>query len=172
MNRRILIKQLIFVTGGALFLPSCLGSDKNNTIKYKYFTLTQAQLMLMSGLSETVLPLSEPSQASGEKLYLFVIKMVDECLTSEQQQFFLSGLAELQHFVDEKYHDHSHLTAHQNTLLISKLEKQQFSENITEFYKIFKKQLISAYQNSAYFMKHVIEYKLIPGSYQVHVSLV
>jgi hypothetical protein len=162
----------MFVTGGALLLPSCLQSAKDTIIKYKHFDLTQAQIMLVASLSEAVLPLSGTPQASLEKLHLFVIKMVDDCLAPEDQQCFVSGIIELQNLVKEKYKSYPYLNGEDGTSVIAKLEKQEFSENVLEFYKIFKRQLINGYLSSAYFMKHVIEYKLIPGSYQVHVPVI
>jgi len=170
MNRRLLIKQLAFVTGGVLLLPSCLRSNKDSIVKYKHFNLTQMQLMLIAGLSEVVLPLKENPRASEEKLHLFVVKMVDECMVPEDQQCFASGIMELDHLISGKYKGYPDLNQNDHRVVIAKLEKQEFGGSIPDFYKIFKKQLIIGYQNSSYFMKHVIEYQLIPSSYQVHVS--
>lgn len=160
----------MFATGGALLLPSCLRSVKDDIIKYKNFDLTEAQVKLMANLSEQILPLKEIPQANEEKLHLFVIKMVDECMIPKDQKYFVSGIKELQHYIDEKHLSDSFSNSNKHTELISKLERQELGGDIPKFYAIFKKQLINGYLNSAYFMKNVIEYKLIPGNYQVHTS--
>jgi hypothetical protein len=170
MERRLLIKQIVFVTSGALLLPSCLRSVKDHMIKYKNFDLTEAQIKLMANLSEQIIPLKETPQANGEKLHLFIIKMVDECMIPKDQKYFVSGLKELQHYMDKKHLSYPLSNSNKHTELISKLERQELGGNIPKFYAIFKKQLINGYLNSAYFMKDVIEYKLIPGNYQAHIS--
>lgn len=170
MDRRFLIKQLVLVTSGTLLLPSCLRPLKDSVTKYTNFDLTQAQLELMAGLSETVLPLSQTPQANQEKLHLFVVKMVDECMPAQEQQRFVAGITALQQLAEKK-HGSSNLPSDEQIKLVTELENAEFEGDIAEFYRIFKSQLINGYLNSAYFMKNVIEYKLIPGSYSVHVSV-
>ena len=172
MERRILIKQLMLLTGGVLLFPSCLRSDEDRIIEYNNFDLNESQILLMAKLSEFILPLKENPLAKDERLHLFVIKMVDECLMFDEQKYFVSGIKELQSFIDEKYNSSSTFDFSKHIELITKLERQEFESNISNFYKIFKKQLINGYLNSAFFMTHVIEYKLIPGNYQVHVSVI
>lgn len=172
MDRRFLIKQLILLTGGVLLFPSCLRSGEDHIIEYNNFDLNEGQLLLMAKLSELIIPLKENLLARDEQLHLFVIKMVDECLMFEEQKYFFSGIKELQSFIDEKYNSSLSADFNKDIELITKLERQEFGSNITNFYKIFKQQLINGYLNSAYFMTHVIEYKLIPGNYQVHVSVI
>lgn len=171
MDRRLLIKQLVFLTGGVLLFPSCLHSGEDSIIKYNNFELSESQLILMNKLSEIILPTKEIIRAHDEQLYLFVIKMVDECLELDEQNCFVAGIKELESFIENKYNKLLDFDFNKNIEIITKLERQELGSNISNFYRIFKQQLISGYLNSAYFMTHVIEYKLIPGNYQVHVPV-
>lgn len=166
MERRLLIKQLIFISGGTILLPSCLQSY-NRDLYYKNFTLTFVQMDLIAHLAEVVLPLDKVAQKAEEKLHLFVIKMIDECTEPKKRNLFLLGLKELQGIMGEKYTGKK-LDYNQYEEVIVKLERNQFAGNIPEFYKSFKHELINGYMNSKYYMTKIIKYELIPGRYEVH----
>lgn len=170
MNRRLLIKQLIVIAGGTILVPFCLRSYNPN-ILFNHFALSAVQLDLIAQLSEVILPLEKLGLISEEKLHLFVIKMVDECAEPQNRDFFISGLFELQAIVNDKYESKS-LTDDEYIEIVEDLEREQFTGNIPEFYKIFKNELINGYINSKYFMTNVIKYELLPGRYVVHFSVI
>lgn len=171
MDRRLLIKQLVFLTGGVLLFPSCLNSGEDSIIKYNNFELSESQLILISKLSEIILPSKEIIRANDEQLYLFVIKMIDDCLELDEQNCFVAGIKELESFIEHNYDNFSDFDLNKHIEIVAKLERQELGNNISNFYRIFKQQIINGYLNSAYFMTYVIEYKLIPGNYQVHVPV-
>jgi len=125
---------------------------------------------LLANLSEEILPLKKDHQATEEKLHLFVIKMVDECAEPKKRDFFLSGLMELQDFVEKKYRGKS-LDESNYAELIEKLGGNELTGNIPKFYAIFKDELVNGYMNSKYFMTNIVRYELIPGPYEVHYPI-
>jgi len=90
MKRREAIRNVIVVSAGAAFLYSC--KEKAATITLKNIPLTGADEDLMSELTELIIPKTDFPGAKDLKTSEFIFVMVDDCMSPEEQQKFVSGM--------------------------------------------------------------------------------
>ncbi len=182
MNRRIVIKNLAFIIGGAALLPSCLKSNDGASIHLNHLHFDGGQEKLMSDICETIIPKTNTPGAKDLKLHLFVLMMVDDCYKRKDQQAFMIGLNDFKDIVEKKYRQSfSDLDNKQREAVLNGIEKngnihihggkRQKTHNISPinvFYGGVKQHTIIGYTTSQYFMTKQIVYELIPGRYNAH----
>jgi len=156
MNRRTALKQLFIVAGGLVIASSCTQGGKGTSIVLENIKLSAADESLIGDLVEAIIPKTDSPGAKELNLHLFVMKMLDDCHSPEDQQAFLAGLklakkAELK-------------TDSERLAYLNGLEKDVF-------YEILKKRTIQGYLNSEYVMKNKLVYELVPGRYNGAVKV-
>jgi hypothetical protein len=102
MKRRIALKQLGFITAGAMILPSCVQQVKQATIQLTNIIVNGDQEALLAEIAETIIPATDIPGAKALNVHHFVLKMVDDCQDKESQQQFISGLSQIEKAVKEK----------------------------------------------------------------------
>jgi len=158
MNRRNAIKQLFVVAGGIMIASSCDFTPTATSIQLNHIKLFRADEDLLGQLVEAIIPKSDSPGAKELKLHLFVMKMVDDCASPADQQFFLDGLK-----LAEKMRDQPIENVQRYLLDLS--EKQDV------FFKLLKGRTIQGYKNSEYIMKNKLVYELVPGRYNGSVKI-
>lgn len=160
MNRRTAIKQFFIIAGGLTILSSCL-NDGGASIVLNKLKLSAEDEQFLADLVDVLLPKSDTPGGKDLNLHLFVIKMVDDCESPENQEKFVSGFNKL-----KKQLNLTNGKETENTL--ASLEDKT-DEKI--FFEIFKSRAIQGYMNSEYVMKNKVIYKLIPGPYNGAVKI-
>lgn len=151
MNRRKAIQHLFVFAGGIMIASSCSTSVDKTSIALHTIQLTAADEKLLAELVEAILPETDSSGGKTLKLHLFVMKMVDDCHSPDEQTKFLDGLK-----LAKKLHGKS-------TAEISGYLSSLAADDV--FFSILKRRTIQGYMNSEYVMKNKIIYELIPGRY-------
>ena len=154
MNRRTAVKQLFIIAGGLVLWPSCQGKPHGASIALNHLDITDQQEVFLGHLVEGIIPETDSPGARALNLHLFVLKMVDDCHSPEDQQLFVATLSKMQQTYSE-------------TQIASLLEQEQQSD----FLKLVKRRVIQGYLNSEYIMKNKLKYELIPGRYLGAVKL-
>src|SRR4051794_22340896 len=95
MDRRSAVKNLFIIAGGLALMPSCLREQGGASIVLKNIRVNSDQEDLLADLVEALLPETDSPGAKSLNLHLFVLKMVDDCHSPEDQQAFIDGLAKL-----------------------------------------------------------------------------
>src|SRR5688572_19979723 len=103
MKRRIALKQLGFITAGAMILPSCVQHGKEATIELRNIMVNGDQEALLAEIAETIIPATDIPGAKALNVHHFILKMVDDCQGKESQQQFISGLSIIEKAVKEKF---------------------------------------------------------------------
>lgn len=160
MNRRTAIKQFFIIAGGLTILSSCL-NDGGASIVLNKLKLSAEDEQFLADLVDVLIPKSDTPGGKDLNLHLFVIKMVDDCESPENQEKFVSGFNKL-----KKQLNLTNGKEPENTL--ASLEDKT-DEKI--FFEIFKSRAIQGYMNSEYVMKNKVIYKLIPGPYNGAVKI-
>ena len=179
MNRRLALKQLAIAAGSMALLPACDFGPKRAAIVLDNLKLDINQQDLLARISEIIIPSTDGSPgAEALGLYRFVLVMVDDCHSAEEQTIFTSGLQKLEAFADEHL-DKSFSKGDQvtNEALLTELlgleglsgEANEALEDIQATLAIIKRYTIQGYMNSEYFMTEKFPYQLVPGSYQACV---
>ena len=141
-------------------MSSCL-NDGGASIVLNKLKLSAEDEQFLGDLVDILIPKSDTPGGKDLNLHLFVIKMVDDCESPENQEKFVSGFNKLR-----KQLNLANGKDTENTL--SNL-KDKTDEKI--FFEIFKSRAIQGYMNSEYVMKNKVIYKLIPGPYNGAVKI-
>jgi hypothetical protein len=151
MNRRSAIKQLFIIAGGIAIATSCDLSSNATSIELKNIKLDKKDEELLANYVEAILPKTDNPGAKELNLHLFVMKMLDDCTSPEDQASFLESLK----------------VAHEQKLKSSE-EIIAYLKGLPEgdkFFSILKWRTIQGYRNSEYVMKNKLKYELVPGRY-------
>ncbi|MGN0003759.1 MAG: gluconate 2-dehydrogenase subunit 3 family protein [Sphingobacterium composti] len=157
MKRRTAIKQLFILAGGIAIATSCTGDRKKSSIALSKVDFSKADEDLLGELVESIIPETDSPGAKALNLHLFVMKMVDDCHSLEDQTVFVEGLKKAKSVKGK-----------------SPQEIQQYLSSLgneDKFFSILKRRTIMGYQNSEYVMKNKIIYELVPGRYDGAVKV-
>jgi hypothetical protein len=167
MIRRSAIKSLAILAGGVFILPACSGDKNKASIQLNHLNIDADQEKLLAEITETLIPETDSPGAKSLKLHLFVMKMVDDCYSLEDQQKFVTGLTHFEKLAKEQSgNSFINCPQLQREVILDKLETgKSYSEEVNHFYKIIKSRTIQGYLNSKYVMTEKLVYELVPGRY-------
>jgi len=151
MDRRTALKQMFIIAGGMMIATSCDFSSKAPSIQLNNVKLDSDDELFLSELVETIIPKTDSSGGKDLNLHLFVMKMLDDCTSPEDQKKFLEGLK-----TAEKIKGKS---AAEQIAYLKALPQDDV------FFNILKRRTIQGYKNSEYVMKNKLVYELVPGRY-------
>src|SRR5690606_13698952 len=93
MNRRAAVRTLLYIAGGTLVLPACFRESGKAGIDLTHLSISEDDEQLLAELAETLVPTTDSPGGKELLLHLFVLKMVDDCHTPEEQVKFAKGLS-------------------------------------------------------------------------------
>lgn len=168
MNRRKVIKELVFATGAIVLIPSCMQDKGKTSISLERIKISVSQEKLMAELTEAILPATDTPGANDIAAHLFVFRMMDDCYKKEDQEKFIRGLAEFEKKTDSQLgKSFVKCTAAEREILLKELEvKNAGDADLGYFYNSVKGLTVQAYTTSKYYLTTVVGFKLIPGRYK------
>jgi len=168
ITRRIALKNLLIVAAGTALLPSCLQDDKKTSINLKHLKFSGDHEKTLAALTETIIPTTDTPGAKDISAHLFVLKMVDDCYTREEQEAFMEGFDAFRKQVQMKYNKgYEEIDQAQKEAFLTDLEKDKEGKGpIHSFYKSAKGLTVFGYTTSQYYLTQVKGYNIIPGKYQ------
>ena len=101
MDRRSALRNFVILSAGIAFMPSCRDEKVKGAVSLENIQLTGDQENLLASLSETILPVK--GEAPADAAHLFVLTMVDDCYSKEEQQQFLKGLQQFDELAQKKF---------------------------------------------------------------------
>ncbi|WP_343848726.1 gluconate 2-dehydrogenase subunit 3 family protein [Algoriphagus jejuensis] len=174
MNRRIALRHLALISGGLVLIPSCDFSKEDILAAYDKLKVSASQKALLGSISDTIIPAGEIKGALDLEVPDFILVMVNDCFTEENQEKFTVGLGAFQDYVKKsagkKFEDLTTKEKEQVILTGTKLEGDDTEEgnkntSIAYFLNSTKRFTIQGYMASEYIQTEVIPYSLIPGEY-------
>lgn len=171
ITRRAAIRNLLIVTAGVAFLPSCF--QEKVSISLKNLDINADHESILASLTDAIIPKTDTPGAKDIAAHLFTLKMVDDCYNKEEQKNFMLGFEEFNKMVDSKYNSSfSKLKPQQQEELVNQLEKgTDIPEAIKSFYSSAKSLTILGYTTSEYYLTKVKNFSLIPGKYEGSVPV-
>lgn len=170
---------MVLITGGAMLLPACVKNHKPVSIQLKNLKISAEQEALLAEITETIIPATDTPGAKDIGLHKFVLRMVDDCSEPEEQQTFLTGLAQFEEMAKQKSGD--------NFLEMDKGQREQFvkaldaiksgddneekEKPINAFYSKVKDLTVRGYMTSEFVMTKQLYYKMIPGKFKGCVEI-
>ena len=166
MNRRTAIRNVVIISAGAGLLPSCMSDDKS-LIALKNISVTGSQEKMLAQLTESIIPKTANFIGAKDlKAHEFVLTMVDDCTSPEDQQKFMEGLKQFEETCKKKY-DGSFVkcSAGQRKELLQAIEsKKDVPEEVLKFYGTVKRYTVQSFTSSKEYMTGIRKYNMIPGS--------
>jgi Gluconate 2-dehydrogenase subunit 3 len=167
VNRRHAIKQFLFVSAGVALLPSCMQQTSKASVILKNLAIDGSQEKMLAELSETIIPATDTPGAKDISAHLFVLKMMDDCYSKEDQQKFIRGMEAFNtQCKTASGHSFIDCTPEQRNTYLDKIEKD--SKSVADqhfFYNTVKRLTIQAYTSSKFYLTKINVYKLVPGPY-------
>ena len=165
MERRLAIKQILFMAGGMALLPSCLRDSGKSSIALSTIDVSLDQEHLLAEIAETIMPETKTPGAKTLNLHLFALKMLDDCYEEEDQKLFFEGLNELQDRSEAQFsRNFQKLTVPEREQLLVAVEQDgEAPASLKRFYDIMKSKTIEGYMSSKYVMTNLIVWELVPG---------
>lgn len=167
-SRRKALKQLAFLSIGTAIIPSCLEDRSKASLLLKNISVSAADEAMLAELCEIIIPKTDTPGAKDISAHLFVLTMVDDCATKEQQQNFVKGI--------EDFNKLCTTTAGKKLVDCSADEKKKIADALLalkeedtplkHFLGMVKGRTIQAYTSSEFFLTKVQVYELVPGRYQ------
>jgi hypothetical protein len=165
MNRRTAIRNVIIISAGAGLLPCCVQGDKSG-IPLKNISLSGSQEKMLAALTEAIIPQTKNFIGARDlKAHEFVLTMIDDCASPEDQKKFADGLKGF----DKLSHDKSGqlftgYTAEQKHSLLSDIEsKKDIPEDVLQFYGTVKRYTVQCFTSSKEYLTGIRKYKMVPG---------
>ncbi len=167
LTRRTALRQFLYVSAGVLIIPSCMQDRSKASVLVKNFHITTDEEVLLAELTETIIPKTSTPGAKDLSAHLFVLKMVDDCNSKEDQEKFVVGLQafnkEFETLAGNSFVNSN--AAKRNEVLVKLFAADTKTNETAAFLSIVKRYTIQAYTASEYFLTKVQAYELVPGRY-------
>lgn len=152
MNRRIVLKQMIWMGAAIAFMPSCVYKQDKLSIQLKRLQISPDQEKMLASLADEVVPTTNTPGAADLGLHLFALKMADDCFDDASLQKFSAGLKQFTEAKSKK----------------ATLRLQQAADDaaLKDFALMYKSLIVRGYTQSEYYMTKLVPYQLIPGGYK------
>ena len=165
MKRRTAIRNVVIISAGAGLLPSCM-QESNTSIPLKHISITGSQEQMLASLSEAIIPKTKAFIGANDlKAHEFVLTMIDDCVSPEDQKKFTEGLKDFDKLSHDKFGQvFTGFTQEQKHSLIADIEsKKGIPENVQKFYGTVKRYTLQSFTSSEKYMLDIRKYKQTPG---------
>ncbi len=164
MNRRASIRTMLYIAGGTLVLPACFRQSGRASIELVNLKVSDEDETLLEILVETLIPTTDTPGGRELLLHLFVLKMVDDCHSPEDQQSFVRGLQSFDGWArNELGVPFGDAENERRERLLERIGDA--GDAVGKFFSLLKRRTIQGYMNSQYVMTNLVKYELVPGRY-------
>lgn len=148
-----------------LIVPSCLEDRTKASFLLNNYELTGEQEKMLAELAETLIPKTSTPGAKDIYAHQFVMKMMDDCASKEDQQKFVKGLDAFNSFAKKNAGtSFMEASASKRKEVLKAMEALKPEESeAAAFYKKMKGLTIRAYTSSKFYLTQVQVYELVPG---------
>lgn len=130
----------------------------------KNISIDTSQEALLAEISETIIPKTETPGAKDIYAHLFVLKMIDDCRSTEDQDKFVKGLSSFEKYArSNSSSSFIKLSPEERLSLLKTLDKREEKDDLQYFYRSMKGLTIQAYTTSQFYLTRVKVYELVPG---------
>lgn len=171
MDRRLALKQLAWITGGAILIPSCDFSQKSVLEAYQKLQVTEAERETLAHVTNTIFPGVHLKKADEIGLADFVLVMANDCLSEAEQIDFCTGLRAFDSFSKKTFKktfgkmNTSESADAFRTTMEMEADNNSAIASVKSFLGITKRFALQGYLTSNYYMTEIMPYKMIPGGF-------
>ena len=169
MKRRTALRSLAVLVGGTLALPAWASNWEPASLGTLSLPLADAgHTALLGDLVETILPASDTPGARELGVHLYILTMLADCYDKPAQARFIKGLEELNQQVIASFgKPFGDCNAAQRLEILQGREAaaRLLPPEQEPFFPFLKSMTIQGYLNSAYVMRDVYHYELVPARF-------
>jgi hypothetical protein len=165
MKRRTAIRNVVLISAGASLLPSCM-QESGSSIPLKHISITGSQEQMLAQLTEAIIPKTKNFVGANDlKTHEFILTMIDDCVSPDEQKNFTEGLKDFDKLSHDKFGQlFTGFTQEQKRSLIADIEgKKDVPENVQKFYGTVKRYTIQSFTSSEKYLLDIRKYKQTPG---------
>ena len=165
MNRRTAIRNVVIISAGAGLLPACKQESKSS-IPLKNISVSASYQDMLAELAEAIIPKTKNFIGAKDlKAHEFVLTMIDDCASPEDQKKFTDGLKAFDKLSHDKYGQlFTSYTPKQKLELLTAIEnKKDIPEDALKFYGTVKRFTVQSFTSSKEYMIDIRNYKMVPG---------
>jgi hypothetical protein len=166
MDRRSALKYIGVASAVAFILPSCVSDPKKVSIALNNLKITGDEEELLAEFAGVLIPKTETPGAKEVGAHHFLLVMVDDCLSTEEQQKFLRGMRAFNEEVKKRTGGSIVKgTAAERAAALTKVhaERDSLTEDVKTFYQVSRNYIIQGYTSSQHFLTEIKPYKHVPG---------
>ncbi|MFQ5448758.1 MAG: gluconate 2-dehydrogenase subunit 3 family protein [Saprospiraceae bacterium] len=165
MKRRRAIKNIIIFSSAAAILPSCQFGPTMPV--YENIPLDKKQWKFIGQFAEALLPMVDTNVTTPETTTDFVLTIFNDCHSPEDIQKYLTGLTELQTYVQQQYNrGFESLDAGQHAEIFSYLSGEEGpSESLKYFFNSTRQLALEHFTSSEFFLKNIMDWEFAPGRF-------
>jgi Gluconate 2-dehydrogenase subunit 3 len=168
MNRRTAIRNVVIISAGATLLPACTNTTADeSSLQLKNIPLTGSQENMLAELAETIIPTtSNFIGAKDLKSHVFLLTMMDDCASPDDQKFFTEGMKAFEDGYKKKFNTtFVKSTPQQRSEWLKEMEAVKDDKNAAaKFYKTTKRYTVQSFTSSKEFLLDVKKWKMVPGT--------
>jgi hypothetical protein len=165
MKRRTAIRNVVLISAGASLLPSCM-QETGSSIPLKNISISGSQEQMLAQLTEIIIPKTKDFIGANDlKAHEFMLTMIDDCTSPDEQKNFTEGLKDFDKLSHDKFGQlFTSFTPEQKRSLIADIEsKKDVPENVQKFYGTVKRYTIQSFTSSEKYLLDIRKYKQTPG---------
>ncbi|WP_372638933.1 gluconate 2-dehydrogenase subunit 3 family protein [Fodinibius sp.] len=177
MDRREAIKQLAFLSGGALSLSTVAGimggctAENGGGGSFTPQTLSDAQHELVIQLSERIIPATDTPGAKAARVNQYIDHMLTNWNTEEEKDHFLEGLGKVDELSNDQFDSNFvDLGEADQITLMEELEREaqdnpKPDSNLKPFFSMMKEFTVVGYYTSEIGASEELNSNIVPGHY-------
>jgi Gluconate 2-dehydrogenase subunit 3 len=167
MNRRTAIRNVVIISAGASLLPSCTTTVDESSLHLKNIPLTGSQENMLAELTETIIPKSNNFIGAKDlKSHVFMLTMMDDCASPDDQKFFTEGMKAFEDGCKKKFNTtFVKSTPQQRNEWLKEMEAVKDDKNAAaKFYKTTKRYTVQSFTSSKEYLLDIRKWKMVPGT--------
>jgi hypothetical protein len=165
MDRRSALRSFVILSAGIAFIPACKEEKVKGTVSLKNLHLSADEEMMLANLSETIVPVK--AEAPADAAHYFVLAMVDDCFSKEDQQKFLEGMKQFDELANNKFgKPFVRYNDTEKKELLEELEGKKDSDRaVNYFYNTTRSLTVQHFMTSKYYLVNVRKFEMAPGRF-------
>ncbi len=179
MNRREALRRTAMLMGGALSAPAIIGvmngCTAKPTIDWKPEFLTNDQGVIISRLSDIIIPATDTPGANDVGVPAFIDKMLKDVYSKQEQEAFIIGLKEFEDRAKKDTGDSfAELSEEDQTSFVKTVHKEALEKPVPgggssvpkPFILMVKELTLLGFFTSEAGATQVLQYVAVPGAYK------
>ena len=165
MNRRTAIRNVVIISAGAGLLPSCVQESKSS-FPLKNISVSASYQDMLAELAEAIIPKTKNFIGAKDlKAHEYVLTMIDDCASPEDQKKFTDGMKAFDILSHDKHGQlFTSSTPKQKRELLTAIEnKKDIPDDALKFYGTVKRYTVQSFTSSKEYMIDIRKYKMVPG---------